>query len=477
MLAQFIRKEILDSLLNRRFMALALFSVVLMPLSAVINYEYFQTRRASFDSQYAEFQETKNPSDVRGYRPPELLSVLARGTEPYMPLYYLFGTTGSDMGETRPGNIEAEDFRLLAALGSIDFLFLVQVVFSLLAILLSFDMVAGEKERGTLKAVLANPVPRDSILLGKLIGGFLVLLLVFVIGFLLLYLTLALFDGRFLSPAMMGSMAFIVAVSIIFLAGFYSLGLMVSSFCHSSRTAIVALLVVWVLLQLVIPKAGEMFAKVVRPVRSEEAVRVEKNKVLTDLQDRQMDRGGEIFQRIFGTDQLNSRLIYEETPQSEQFRLEYKEVVEDLWQEQNTRMRDIDQSYAREQMAQRQLAASLSLLSPSAAFGFLVSDAAGTGDLAYEQYLKDVGDFYSVLNRTVLSQVRDSQIKVSIGGSSFWMSGDEGPEWTEVPEFSVTSLGLAEIIQANIWALASLLAYLILPFLVAYVAFLRYDVR
>jgi len=36
MLAQFIRKEILDSLLNRRFMALAVFSVVLMPLSAVI---------------------------------------------------------------------------------------------------------------------------------------------------------------------------------------------------------------------------------------------------------------------------------------------------------------------------------------------------------------------------------------------------------------------------------------------------------
>ena len=70
MLAQFIRKEILDSLLNRRFMALAVFSVVLMPLSAVINYEYYLARRASFDNQYNEFQETRNPSDVRGYRAP-----------------------------------------------------------------------------------------------------------------------------------------------------------------------------------------------------------------------------------------------------------------------------------------------------------------------------------------------------------------------------------------------------------------------
>ena len=133
-----------------------------------------------------------------------------------------------------------------------------QVVFSLLAILLSFDMVAGEKERGTLKAVLANPVPRDSILLGKLIGGFFVLFLVFLIGALLLFLMLVLFDSRFLAAPSLGPMLVIFGVSVLFLAGFYTLGLMVSTFCHSTRTAIVVLLIVWVLLLLVIPKAGEL---------------------------------------------------------------------------------------------------------------------------------------------------------------------------------------------------------------------------
>ena len=343
MLAQFIRKEILDSLLNRRFMALAVFSVVLMPLSAVINYEYYLARRASFNNQYNEFQETRSPSDVRGYRAPELLSVLARGTEPYMPLYYAFGTGGNNVGETQPGNIEAEDFRLLAALGSIDFLFLVQIVFSLLAILLSFDMIAGEKERGTLKAVLANPVPRDSILLGKLLGGFFVLFLAFLIGALLLFLTLVLFDSRFLTAPSLGPLLVIFGISVLFLAGFYTLGLMVSAFCHSTRTAIVALLVFWVLLQLVIPKAGEMIAKVVLPVRSEEAVRVDKATLFAELLDRQMDRGGEMYKRLFATEQLRSSLVNQETPEGERFRQEYKALVEDLWKERNTRLRAINQ--------------------------------------------------------------------------------------------------------------------------------------
>ena len=440
----------------------------------MFDYEYYQARRASFDNQYNEFQETRGPSDVRGYRAPELLSVLARGTEPYIPLYYRFGTSGSDVGELHPGNIEAEDFRLLAALGSIDFLFLVQIVFSLLAILLSFDMVAGEKERGTLKAVLANPVPRDSILLGKLLGDFFVLFLVFLIGVLLLFLTLVLFDSRFLEAEALTALLFVFGVSTLFLAGFYTLGLMVSAFCQSTRTAIVALLVIWVLLQLVIPKVGEMLAKVVQPVRSEEAVRVEKTKIMQDLQGRQMDRGGEMFQRIFGSSEnLSSRMIREETPEAERFRREYKAMVQNLWREQNSRLRAIDQAYEREQLDQRRLAASLALLSPATAYGFLTSDAVGTGDLAYEQYLNDVADYYSVLDRTVLSKLRDSQVKVRLEQSSFWMTVGERPNWDEVPEFTASRISLRQVVPADAWALASLFAYLLVP----YVAFLRYDVR
>ena len=57
MLGHLVRKEIIDSLLNQRFMVLAVFSVVLMPLSGWINHEYYQARSTSFDSQLSQYQE------------------------------------------------------------------------------------------------------------------------------------------------------------------------------------------------------------------------------------------------------------------------------------------------------------------------------------------------------------------------------------------------------------------------------------
>ena len=214
MLFHLVRKEILDSLLNQRFVAIAVFSMVLMPPSAFINYEYYEARKAAFYRQLAEYQaEDPSSSNLRAYRAPVVLSALARGTEPYMPIYFAFSR---DANATTAGNIEAQDFSTLSTFGSFDFLFLVQVVFSLLAVLLAFDMISGEKERGTLRAVLANQVPRDSILFGKLLGGYTVLWFTFLVGSLLLYLVLGAYDSRFFEAEAVSRIGFMFAMSSFF---------------------------------------------------------------------------------------------------------------------------------------------------------------------------------------------------------------------------------------------------------------------
>jgi ABC-type transport system involved in multi-copper enzyme maturation permease subunit len=479
MLGHFIRKEILDSLLNMRFMALAVFSIVLMPLSALINYEYFQERRAAFDSQYAEYNtEEPNWWDLRVYRPPMLLSSLGRGTEPYMPIYYAFT---DDADATRPGNIEAQEFSALSTFGSFDLLFLVQVVFSLLAVLLAFDMVAGEKERGTLRAVLANPVPRDTVLLGKFIGGFLVLWMVFLIGALLLYLILVLFDGRFASPEMLGRIGFIFVLATLFLGAFYSLGLMVSVFCHSTRTAIVALLVVWVVLQLVIPKAGEMISSVVVPVRSQEAVRIEKRKVIEDLDEAMQNKGGEDYTRLTGRPDFEGafELLGSDAPEAEQFKAAYQEMARGYEQQKRDRVREIDMDYLRQKEHQRNVSRLIALLSPAPALTFLLTDAAGTGDLAYQNYRDAVMAHYQIIDREVYSKRRSQRYQIRLGGSSISSNfgGGSDVDLEAVPAFTIKEPELRNVLWENAWALATILIYLVVPFVVAYVAFLRYVVR
>ncbi len=477
MLKLIILKEITESLLNRRFLVISAFSVLLLIVSGAVNYEYYQTRQAAFDNQYSAFEADRAESEIRAYRPPALLSILARGTEPYMPLYFELGTQDNSLGRVDAGNIEAEDFRLLAALGSLDFLFLVQVVFSLLAILLSFDMIAGEKERGTLKAVLSNSVPRDKVILGKAIGGFVVLLLVFVVGALLFYAVLSVLDSRFLTGGTLLRVGAVLGVSALYIAGFFMIGLMVSSMCHSGRTAIVSLLVVWVTLQLVVPKLAETTATVVRPVRSEEAIRIEKLAVIDELDDRKMDEGGELYSEIFNTDRLNSMNIREETPDGQRFRDEYLRLTERLAEQKATRLLEIDEAFERERRSQRQLSYAVSLLSPSAAYGFLVADISGTGDLAYERFQDQASDYYAQLRSGPLSKLTTSAVRVRLGGSSFWMNNDDEVDWDNLPQFQATNPDLSSAIQRNAWALVSLILFLLLPFLLAYVAFIRYDAR
>jgi ABC-type transport system involved in multi-copper enzyme maturation permease subunit len=476
MLTHFIRKEFLDSLLNQRFLAIALFSVILMPLSAVINYEYYDARKAAFDSQFAEFEPSQ--WSQRAYRSPALLSTLARGTEPYMPIYY---AVQDDADPTQAGNIEAQDFSTLSTFGSFDFLFLVQVVFSLLAVLLAFDMVAGEKERGTLRAVLANRVPRDSVLLGKLIGGFLVLWFTFVLGFLLLFLVLVLFDTRFLEAAALMQVIFIFGISTLFLSGFYSLGLMVSTFCHSTRTAIVVLLVVWVALQLVVPKAGEMIATAVVPVRSQEALRVEKAKMIDELDAEAGDKAGDMYTKITGRSDFEGAFdwLKQDNPEVKQYREAYQQLMQGYQQQQRDRVREIDDGFARQKAQQRRVSQAIALLSPASALTFMITDASGTGDLGYQQYRDAVREHYLIVDNVLFSKRRSSRFSIRLGDGmiSGDFGGQEEPNLNEIPAFTVPEPRLGNILKAHAWAFGTLLVYLVLPFLIAYVTFLKYDVR
>lgn len=485
MLSHLIRKEFLDSFLNQRFVALAIFSIVLMPLSAVINYKFYEVRKTSFDSQLAEVSEGDN-AVLRAYRAPVILSAVARGVEPYMPIYYAFNSasSGRNNDTTVPGNIEAQEFSTLSTFGTFDFLFLVQFVFSLLAVLLAFDMVAGEKERGTLKALLSNSIPRDSILIGKFFGGFAILWLTFVIGFLLLFLVLSLFDAQFFESDNLLRLGFIFSFSTLFIAVFFSVGLMVSTFCHTTRTAIVALLVIWVVVQLVVPKAGEMIATILQPVRSEHEVRVQKQQVIEEEVQAMEESAGKLLIQLSGKASLGdaSRMMRAEPSLQSSFRIRYQDQFREYKQRQNDRLQAIKQTWDREKQQQLTLGRSISLLSPASALTFLITDAAGTGDLAYAKYKEAVAEQYQIVDREYFSKRESSGYRIRtenmMMASSFPDSdGNNEPNLEAIPQFNVSEPLLGSVIESNVWAIGIMVFYLLTSFAVAYVRFLRYDVR
>ncbi len=188
MLITLIQKEIMHHILSARFVALLLMCVLLIPLNLHINYHHYLKRQIDYQEQ--EILKDENaPEDESREEPtgmsfkfttkttdtnfevsklllkPTPLSVFATGLESALPSYLGMTRNGITRGEAALSTAP-----IAFLLGHLDFVFVVSTVFSLLALLFTFDAVAGEREAGTLRITLANALPRDIFLWSKLIG-------------------------------------------------------------------------------------------------------------------------------------------------------------------------------------------------------------------------------------------------------------------------------------------------------------------
>ncbi len=120
---------------------------------------------------------------------------------------------------------------------------LVQYLVPLLALLLGHDLVVSEREERTLALVLAAGIGRGRALLGKFLGGALVLSVPLLLGFTIAgtVIGLAAQDGAF-GPFLKLALSGLV-LGIIFLA----IGLPISTFCRTRVQALVLALLAWCL--------------------------------------------------------------------------------------------------------------------------------------------------------------------------------------------------------------------------------------
>ncbi|MFC1526443.1 ABC transporter permease [Candidatus Latescibacterota bacterium] len=142
----------------------------------------------------------------------------------------------------------------------LDWTLIVRYVLSFLCIVLAYNAVSGELERGTLRLVLANPLARGSFLLGKFLAH-------------LATLSTSVLLGSLISLAMLtagglvemnwvlwrGYLSFLLAATF-FAALFLLLSMGVSALARTSASSLVFLLTAWTVLIVVIPKASYLIA-------------------------------------------------------------------------------------------------------------------------------------------------------------------------------------------------------------------------
>ncbi|MGD2114824.1 MAG: ABC transporter permease subunit [Acidobacteriota bacterium] len=453
------RKEIHESLLSARFVLLLILALTLIPASLDTNYRAYETRKADqMEMQRRSMEQLRglaaaqlftNPDlRVDVYLPPVPSSAFATGFQEAHPRHILVGRHGVEYGaplEVSPS---------LGLFGGIDYLFVVQLLFSLFAVLLSFDAVTREKEAGTLRSILANPVRRSTLAAGKFVGGFTMLALPLVIAFVAGLLVVALAGLDLTADGFLVRSVWILASSLLYVAVFFLMGLLISALTRSTYAALVVSLAVWLVAVLVLPRSALLVARLVRPVESRQAVLLEKTAALADVERAK----GRALQEI-----------YERAPETwEESR---DEVVAPFDRRADATARRIDEQHRLRVDAQRSLALAVARLSPTGSLVSFVTEMAGTGLSAERRFLADAETYQETLRQELFAKV----FMDNLPGGTIRMGADPSLDLRALPEFRDHPPGPRQSLR--IADLAILAGWSLVLAFAAFTALARYDVR
>lgn len=476
------RKELLENIRNQRFLLALGLCVVLIPLGFAVQYTDYAAKDASYRDAVRTFEDGHKllndfVQSASMFRPPSPLAPISTGVEALLPTSIdtvgFVNESGATLGYVNANGL-GDPFRFLY--GPLDLATIAAVVLSILAVLFVFNGVSGEKERRTLAQVFSNAVPRSTLITAKMAAAFALIAAAFLVGLLLGVLTLALQGFEvWASSATLVPFAIATGAVLVYIFVMVNLGLLVSTRARSSLSAMVTLVMVWVALFMLVPKAAVVASKIVRPVKSQPVVDLEKSQVRAQLTKESRGEIDKMRKTMPGIKDMTKdaffKALREKNPLIDEYQKKQDEIMSAYNERIDGEMAKLDTLYGTQRDGQTRLARNLSRLSPVSCFLHGVTEIAGTG-------LAEVGRLKE--NRTALASLLVNEISRKIKSLRFEnmaMSSDGVDRETPAPRLVYKSGTLGDEL-AGAWPdMALLFFYGILFFAGAYVSFLRYDLR
>ena len=247
MLTTLIRRELLDNLMTFRFAAVLLITLLLVVANTAVLIQDYEQRLESYNdavkTHYEELWKAKTYSTMYLFvdRAPNPLSIFNVGLD--KRLGNLVGIYHGFVSSLWDAQKHGTDNPFIAFFSSIDIAYIFEVILSLMGLIFAYDAIAGERERGTLRLVLAQPIRRGDILLAKYVSAMVCLLVPLILS--LLFALLLLIRSIPLSSADFLRIGGIVFTSFAYLSIFYLIGLLISVVTRRTGTALMLAMFVW----------------------------------------------------------------------------------------------------------------------------------------------------------------------------------------------------------------------------------------
>lgn len=416
-------------------------------------------------SQLDGITDWNSVGETRAFLPPQALATLVSGVS-------------NDIGRTAVvrgrGEPNAQDSRynedpIYAVFRFLDLEFLFKVILSLFAILLGYDAISGEKERGTLRLSFANAVPRSTYVLGKLVGSVTVLgvslLTASAIGMLLLPLSGVPMTGEDWSR-----LALILLTGFLYFGVFLTLSVFVSAMTQRSSSSFLVLLVVWICSVLIIPKVSVMLAARAVDVPSVDAIASQKAGYAVQMRDEFIDGMNNMSIGLSGPDDDPLQKVNA-----------YMDSLHDARDNKQLAFAArLNEDRRNRQQVQSDLAFTLARLSPASSLTLAISSLAGTSsELKHDFYNEAMtysgafGDFKT--EKTGFNTGTVTRVIKSGDGAEDEVAERIDPN--EMPVFEYHRSDLAPALKASVVDMGVLAFFNLIFFAGAFAAFARYDVR
>ncbi len=469
MLRDIIAKEIQDTIMSPRFIFTFLLCTILILLSVYIGINSYLAEQKEYSAAIA--LNKKNLESQPNYitlattgtkinKRPVVLSTVVSGVQEAV------GRVATVNVAFDPSLVDSKysSNPVFAVFGALDLSFIVKIVLSLFAILFTYDAIVGEKERGTLKLTLSNRVPRDRLILGKAIGGFISLLIPLVIPLVLSLLILLIYPNVSLSGDDWGRIGLICVMFLIYLSVFFTLGLFVSTRTSRSSTSFLLLLFIWVTFVTIIPKAAVIVAARINPIPSVHEVTAQKDAYLQEIQKESF-----VEQQKFFREHPRPEKQEEIAKWNEEIRKWAEDIQQRLTAKIDEKNAAIERDYQTKMRVQQGLAVNLSRISPSSALMFSCMSLARTGISEHDRFLNSIKTYKPIFTKWINAKMMRT---LNLG------EGEQPkPELSDMPQFEFKPERLSESVVRILPDLALMVFLIILFFIGSYVSFLRYDVR
>ena len=510
------KKDFLSNIVTSGFMMGLVLCLVLIPYTMYTGIREYENRLAQYEADINQAEDVYNKSYVYAtvnpviVKPVSPLSIFSKG---------ILEQTGSKVELQREEKpvfssdiVTQSENPFMSDFLSLDFTTALTILLSLLGVLFSYDMLSREKEQGTLKLALSNPVGRSTFFLGKLTGIFLTLMPVLILCFLIVLLMIQFSPSVHFSAGEYGRVAMLIVVSFIYFAFFVFVGGFVSSRTKSSTSSIIVNLFIWCFLLFLLPNAVGYLGKNITKANDYKQLTI----LLQQMDNEVKKNINEGVEKTLNDEGLQHRGYYMcsgggwdggfDIMFTRRATIEYerrkKELANPLILDNSDKKWSLQADYLQQLYRQEKTIRYLSYLSPAEIFKLFATLFCRTGmdaevnfmnqarlfqDIFYGYYVQNkIFSSYAYITKQKESEIPETGEEGHAQYQAWRKNLDAGMSDADMypyvdtsgfPRFAYIQPTLGNDLQSQLYLIAGILFVCILLFWFSFVSFIKYDVR